>query len=260
MKIMSRVTIIMIFFFIISSVNESCRNIIQEDNSLTPQQYTGLGMPDHNKTWTEQDYQKTHIVINNLIIKNFHSLPRINSKKSAGVFRRITSIDNINFLDDPGISLQDKAYKIQSIANMMGQMGTSYTDKSVTRQYYSEELVEIYATHLFIRGKMLELSEKIDKSTNQEDLMMKAGRDGILSSYVLLIKFLVNEYEKTDAFPASDLNKLDKKISFSISENIKYLDPGSKQRLLSVINNSIKNSPSGLKANNYKNILTMLDQ
>jgi len=260
MKIMSRFTIIMIFLSIISLVNESCRNIIQEDNSLTPQQYMGLGMPDHNKTWTEQDYQKAHIVINSLIIKNFHSLPRIASRKSDGVFRRITSKDNFSFLEDQGISLQNKAYKIQSIANMMGQMGTSYTDKSVTRQYYSEELVEIYATHLFIRGKMLELSEKIDKSTNQEDLMMKAGRDGILSSYVLLIKFLVNEYEKNSAFSASDLKKLNKKISLSIEENIKYLDSGSKQRLFSVINNSIKNSPSGLKANNYRNILIMLDQ
>jgi len=218
----------------------------------------GQGMPDCNKIWTEKDFQKAQNTIGSLIIKDFYLLPRKNSRKSGEVFKRIISKDNFDFLEDPAISLREKAYRIQALGNMMGQMGSLYTNRSGTRQYYSEELIELYVTHLFVRGKMLELAEKINKSSREEDVLMQAGRNGIIGSYVFLITFLVSEQEKTGAFASMDLRKLSRELSNSIKDNKGYLDLESKQKISSLIKKSMEKSPPYFIEKNYKNILTLL--
>lgn len=257
-KYMNRLRNVLVILFTIILLNTSCRNIFRKDLSLTPQQYMGQGMPAYTTIWTEKEFQKAQNAINSLRVKYFYSLPRMDSRKSGDMFKRIISKENFAFLNDTSLSLRDRAYRIQSLGNMMGQMGTLYTDKTKVRQYYSEELTEIYVTHLYVRGKMLELAEEIGKSTNQDDIMMQSGRNGIVSSYVLLITFIVSEQEKKTAFAEHDQRRLSKELSNSISENIKYLDSGSKQRIYAVINNSVEKSSSGFTAKNYKDILKLL--
>jgi len=249
-----------ILLILVFVINGSCRNIFRKDLSLTPQQYTQLGMPTYNAIWSEKDFQKAQNAINSVIIKNFYSLPKKGSIRSGNLFRRIVSKDNLSFLEDTTISLQEKAYRIQSLGNMMGQMGTLYTDKIKIRQYYSQELVEIYVAHLYIRGKMLELADKINKSARQEEIMMQSGRKGIVSSYIMLISFLVSEQEKTEAFPAPDLRRLNREILNSLSLNMQYLDADSKQRIYDAIKNSLEKSKSGFRSKSLKNSLRLLDE
>jgi hypothetical protein len=250
----------LILLFLIILLNGSCKNIFRKDLSMTPQQYMGQGMPAYNRSWTEQDFQKAQNVINSLKIKDFYSLPRNSSRRSGEVFRRITSKENLSFLEDTTLSLQAKAYRILSIGNMTGQMGTLYFDKLKTKQYYSEELTEIYIAHLYIRGKMLELAEKIENSTSQEDILMRSGRNGIVSSYVLLITFLAGEQEKTRAFAVRDQKRLSKELLNSIEENIQYLDSGNKQKIITVIKAANEKLPSGNISKNYRQILRLIGE
>jgi hypothetical protein len=262
MKIKQMYKLRTVFFVVllIVSVNESCKHIFKKDLSLTSQQYMGQGLPSYNRTWSADDFQKAQAAFNRLIIKNFHSLPRKDSRKSGDVFSRIVSEDNLRFLSDTTISLRNKAFRIQSLGNFMGQIGSIYTDKLNTKQYYSEELTEIYATHLSVRSKMLELAEEIDKSTKPEDIMMKAGRNGIVSSYVLLITFIVSEQEKTNAFTAGDLRRLNTELSNSITGNIRYLDSLSKQKISAALKRSIEESPNEFTEKTYNDILKLIDE
>lgn len=249
---------ILILIFLIIGVSGSCKNLFRKDLSLTAPQYFGQGMPDHKKTWTQQDFIKAQRTMNDLLVRNFYLLPRKHSRKSSEVFKRIISKDNLSFLEDSAISLRDKAYRMQSIGNFTGVMGTIYTDKLKTQQYYGEELTDIFIFHLYVRNKMLELAEKINKSTSQEEMALQSGRSGIVSSYVLLITFLVNEQEKTQAYSSIELRRLNREILNSITENIKYLDPESKQKINTVIKNSIEKSPSRFTRKNFKKILRLL--
>jgi hypothetical protein len=249
---------VLIVIFLILLINESCKNDFRKDLSLTTEQYLEQGMPACNKIWTADDYQQAQITLSTLITKDFHALPRKKSRKSGDVFKRIVSKDNLSFLDDPKISLREKAYRIQFLGNLSGQMGTIYYNKLDVRQYYSEELAEIYITHLYIRGKMLELAEKIDKSDLEEDKMMQSGKSGIHSSYILLINFILSEMEKTKAFSESDMKRLIKEIEESISDNFKYFDLRDKKEIYTLLTNSIKGSPSPNTGKSFKNTLILL--
>jgi neutral trehalase len=182
-------------------------------------------------------------------MKNFYILPRKNSTRSAPMFNRLISKENFTFLEDTSITLSDKAYRIQTLGNFMGQLGTYYNDKIRAQQYYGDELVEIYAIHLFVRGKMLELAENINNSTRQEDIAMQSGRNGIVGSYVFLLTFLVSEEKKPEAFSSGQLKRLNKEMAHSLSNNIKYLDSLSKQKLSAEIRKlyEINKSGSGRK-------------
>lgn len=237
----------------------SCRNLFRKDMSLTTAQYSGQGMPDLNKSWTERDFQKAQNAINAVLIKDFHSLPREASRKSGDVFKRIISKDNLKFLEDTTLSLRNKAYRIQALGNFMGQLGTLYTDKLKAEQYYSAELTDIFISHLYVRGKMLELAEKIDKSTNQDDIVMQSGRNGITGSYVLLITFLTGEQEKAGAYRSGDLKKLSKEVANSLKENKQYLDTESVNKIAAILRKSIEKAPSSVTSNTYKEILTFLE-
>lgn len=255
---MYKLKIVLIVIFLIILINESCKHVFRKDLSLTTEQYLKQGMPACNKIWTEDDYQRAQIALSTLITKDFHALPRKKSRKSGDVFKRIVSKDNLNFLEDPAISLRDKAYRIQFLGNITGQIGTLYTNKLDIRQYYSEELIEIYTNHLYFRGKMLELAEKIDKSDLEEDKMMQSGKSGIHSSYILLINFILSEMEKTKAFSESDMKRLIKEIEESISINFKYLDVRDKKEIYTLLTNSIKRSPSPSTGKSFKNTLILL--
>lgn len=240
MKI-SRITAIVLFTIVLLA---SCKESIRKDQSLTPAQYEGQGMPSCNKTWTADDCMKAYSAMGTIRMKNFHSLPRKDSRKSGAMFGRLISKDNLSFLEDTTISLAAKAYRMQTLGNFMGQLGTLYSDKLKLQQFYGDELIEIYATHIFVRGKMLELAENINNSTSQEDIAMQSGRTGIVGSYVFLMAFLVSEEQKPKAFSSGQLERLNKEMALSLSVNTKYLDSLSKQKVSAEIRNLYENNTS----------------
>jgi hypothetical protein len=245
MKISGSTTLFLFTIILLTS----CREIFRKDQSLTPAQYAEQGMPVWNKTWTEQDFTRANLALGSIRMKNFYSLPRKSSSRSAPMFNRMISKENFAFLDDTGIPLSDKAYRIQTLGNFMGQLGTFYNDKLNANQYYGDELIEIYATHIFVRGRMLELAENINNSTRPEDIAMQSGRNGIVGSYVFLMAFLVSEEQKPKAYSSGQLKRLNKEIAHSLSNNIKYLDSVSKQKISAEIRKlyEINKSGSGRK-------------
>lgn len=241
---MNKLKNIIIVLFLIILVNGSCKNIFRKDLSLTLKEYQTKGMPDINKAWLQGELMKAYNTLINIKIKSFESLPRKGSRNSGTLFSRLISKENLSFLDDPSISLKDKALDTQPAARFVNELSRIYTDDLKPQQYYSEELIDIFIFEMYLRKRMLDLAEQIMNSKDPEVTAMQAGRKGIVNGYVNLIITMIRNQEKTETFSARQLKKLNNEVAISLEENIKYLDPETKQFISSEIKKVTDSSAS----------------
>jgi hypothetical protein len=249
-------TVILLFLIIL--VNVSCENIFRKDLSLTLNEYRAEGMPDISKAWLQGELMKAYNTLVIIKIKNFESLPRKGSRKSGTVFSKLISKENLAFINDPSILLKDKAFDIQSAARFVNELSRIYADKLKPKQYYSEELIDIFIFEVYIRKRMLELAEQIMNSKDPEFIGNQAGRKGIEKGYVDLIVTLIRNQEKTEAFSPRQLKKLNNEVAISLEENIKYLDTDSKRKISAAIEQITEKSASRSLRRSKAKILKML--
>jgi hypothetical protein len=235
----------------------SCKSLFRKDLSLTLKEYQVYGMPDITVPWNEQHLMKAHVALGAVRMKNFMKLPRRDSRRSGAVFSHILSPDNLSFLNDT-TALHDKAFTIQAYWSFINDMGLIYFDNFKSKQYYSDELIDIYIYQLFVRKSMFKLADRIDRSDAPNDQGIKQGRPAIVNGYVYVVESLLQKQEKTSTFSASQLRKLNKAVTASILENSVYLNHASKQKLSESIKRIIEKNKSLYSGKEYDTLMKSL--
>ena len=152
----------------------SC-SLIEKDHTLKPEEYRKLGMPDHKKVWTNDDYISCNITLSSLKINDPLSLPRKNSRKSGPLFKRMVNEENLAFIHDTIFPLRTIAYTIQYYTRFQSEMEQMYTIEYKGKIYYNEELLDLHLFGLEVHDKMLELAMIINKS-DDEDVWESKGK------------------------------------------------------------------------------------
>lgn len=230
----------------------------EKDHSLTPAEYRKLGMPDHQKIWTNQDFLRAQEALSGLRAKNFLSLPRKGSQKSGAVYNRMLSQENLSYVNDTSILLSDRAFQIMYFSIFFADLNRMYTDNLKTEQFYKEELIDICIFRIFVQGKMLELAGKIMNSKEPSSVGLRSGGQTVASGYSKLIFKALEEQVKFKTYRKRDLERLSLEVSQSLQENLKWIDFAEKQKMVAEIQHVIeRSSPKSIK-NNYRKILEVI--
>lgn len=240
-------------------ISESCKNLLKNDHSLTPEEYHKLGMPDHKNVWVLDDYFKSTVTLGSLKINNLLSLPRKDSEKSGAVFSRLVNKDNLAFVNDTTLPLHTRAYLIQQFARFPGQLYQLYTDSLKVKQYYNHELIDIDIFILFMNEQKLMLAFQIMNSNDEADVSLQYGLKTVKYNYLKTIESLLAEQVKSKVFSVTDLNRLSTEISHSLQENHKWFLPADRITIGSEILAVIEKSPSHCCKDNYNKILKILN-
>jgi len=248
-----------IALFLIILATGSCKSGSKKDLSLTVEEYRKLGMPDHNKTWTNDDYVNANITLSTLKTNYPLSLPRKNSKKSGEVFSRIVNEANLSFIQDTVFPLRIRAYLIQYFTHFESELEQFYSVESEGENYYKEELVDLKILGLFVHEKMLELAWIIMDSDDESDKSIQSGMQAVKHNYVRLIVRLLDEQVKTDEYKTMDLGRLSDKISVSLIKNNEWFLPAERDTIISHIEANTQKFPSEYNIkNNYIKTLKIL--
>lgn len=223
----------LIIFFSVSSCNK-----LKKDYSLNTEDYIKIGMPDHNKKWTGDDYSEANITLNTLQMEAPLSLPRKNSRKSGELFNRIVNEENIQFVYDTAIPLKIRAYLIQHYPRIIGEFENIYSYEEKGKPVYSEELLDIEIFELTIHDKMLELARIINESNDETLSGFKDGMKMVQYNYLKLIPRLMTELGKTDLYPEEDRIRLSKALTGSIMNSSYWLSASDKNTLKSGLTES----------------------
>ena len=248
----------MIFLSLIILINGSCKKQSGKDLSLTIKEYQKLGMPDHNKLWSDKDYIKALTTLSNLRINKQLSFPKKHSRKSGAVFDRFVNYKNLSFVNDKTLSLSDKALQVQYFAGFQNDLRRMYTDELRSEQYYAKELIDINVYGLVVYKKMFDVAEEIMKSNEESVINMKSGLKAVQFGYVRLITIILGEQGKSRVYQAKDLETLSMEVSSSLIENLEWIEPSDRQIITSLIQSSIDKFHSEYIKNNYLKALEKL--
>lgn len=242
---------------IIAITIHSC-SLFNSDHSLKPDDYVKLGMPDHKKVWTNDDYVASNITLSSLKMNDPLSLPRKNSKKSGEVFQRLVSSENLNFIYDTIFPLRTKAYFIQYYPRFQTEMEQMYTIEYKGKPYYSEEMIDLHIFGLLVHDKMLELGWIIDKSEDPDTEGLKGGMQSVQYNYLRLIPRLLEELSESDLYTKEGLEKLSYAIAESIHRNLEWMNNQSKDSLTTAFKNTAEKNKSDKVKENLEKCIEIL--
>lgn len=237
----------------------SCKNSSTKDLSLTTKEYQKMGMPDLPELNSNHDCLKVLTTLNVLRARNPLGYPRKHSIKSGTVFSSFINKENLSFAEDEGLTLRERALRIQSFSTFQNALIQIYTDKLKSEQYYNEELIDLYIYQLFVRSTMLKLAAKIMNSKEESDISMQSGLTVVLNGYKSLINMILEEQEKTSVFNREDLERLSMAVSQSLIENIGWIVQSEREEIAAKVQGIIENSTSDNIKNNYSTVLKTLN-
>jgi len=250
--------VFIIFLFVVLLIS-ACGKSSDKDQSLTSKEYADIGLPDPSKIWSYDDYFEACDILDYLKTNKPLSLPRKDSKRSSTYFNRIINPDNLSFLQNDTIPLNEKAYQIQKYLDIYELLLSAYTNLSSTdEQYYNRELIEIYLFGLTIAQDMLDLGQSINESVVERDIGMQHGFSSIQHMYVSMILFVLNIQNKAGVFEEADLEKLTEYMSNSISLNKDWMDSTELEDLKLGIREVMDNTASDAILNEYGNLIETL--
>ncbi len=220
----------------------SCKRQNTTDYSLTPAEYQKLGMPDYTKIWSLEDYSNAFLVLNTMKYNQPKALPSRDSEKSAVVFSRMISSDNLSFLRDQTLPLHTKAEMIQWYVPNMIELATAYTLIGVEKQYYIRELTDIDIFGIAIAEMMLDLGNEINESEDPGDIVMQSDFPLIQEMYLDLLSSLFEKQQHPSLYPEETLELFADSLSTSVRRNMHWFDADAsetiKQAMLAVIDSS----------------------
>ena len=237
----------------------SCKNSSKKDLSLTAKEYQKLGMPDHNKIWTNDDYIIANITLSSLKLNNPLSFPRKHSQKSEALFSRFVNKENLSFVNDTSLSLRYRAFQIQHFPRFQSELSNLYTYNLKDGQYYYEELIDTYIFGLIIHEKMLELAGKIMNSKEESDISIQSGLKTVLYNYLKMIYIILGEQVKSKVYRDKDLDRLSMEVSRSLIDNLEWIEPAVRQKIAVQMQSVIEKSPSDYIKTNYIKTLKILN-
>lgn len=247
-------------FLLLSFILGSCAKMEYTDNSLSLEEYARLGMPDHNKIWDINDYSYAFLVLNTLKIQNPQALPARTSERSAELFNRMISPENLSFLEDDTLPLWTRADMIKWFVNTLMELKVAYTLIGVEKQYYAGELMDIDIFRITVLHEMLELGQRINESDNPSDLAMQADFPHIQQMYVSLIVELLEEQQKTAHYPRTSLELLSDNISASVRGNLHWLDNDAKGDIDEAMHRVMEHTTSRKIKSDYRKISELLER
>lgn len=236
----------------------SCTDSLKEDHSLTIKEYVKLGMPDHKKNWTNDEYISANITLGTLKINNPLAFPRKRSKKSGDLFMRLVSKENLSFTTNQELPIRSRAFLIQHYPRFQYELTQLYTDASKEEQYYNEELIETYIFGLYIHGKMLDLAGIIMNSDREEEKNIQDGLGTVVFNYLKTLSNIMEEQVKTNIYSADDLDRISMELKNSLEHNMDWILPADKQKLAVKIQTVIDKTPSQVVKGNYVKALELV--
>ena len=230
------------FIMILLIICGSCRKSSVKDYSLSQEEYQKLGIPDHNRVWTFEDYSKTFGALSKLKFNKPFALPAKDSKRSGELFNRMISFENMSFLQDESIPLNEKANWIKGFFEVHGKLIDIYTNIRMGKQYYNRELIDINIFGLSLAEKMLDLANQINESENVADVKMQSGYRSIQMIYMAGLEDVLENQKYTSQYLNEDLEILTDSLTNSVMRNKDWMDSAAandlKQALLVVMDST----------------------
>lgn len=221
----------------------SCTKETVDDDGLTIEEYLKRGVPDPEKRWTMEEFSQARVALGKIKWDQPYHLPRKGSKKSGPLFDHMLSLDNMYFLRDTKLSLNEKAEHISAFVSVYDYWIDVYSNPVINKGFYSRERLYIDLFNLGVMEQMVQLALAIQDSDEPSAVALQYGVPSIKSNYLASLKTNLKTQSNSSHSPETDLDALADSVYSSVMKNKEWMDSAARSELKSAIH-LILQSPS----------------
>ena len=195
----------------------------QVDKSLTLDAYLKLGVPDPAKVWDMNDFSQAYGALGKIKWDRPYELPVKDSKKSGLLFEHMLSFENMSFLHNSKLTLNEKAEYITAFVRVNRYWMDVYSNP-VIGNFYHRELIYIQIFNLGIMDNMVNLALEINKSNDPTAVVLKQGVKSIKIDYLDCLTTDLKTQSHTSQFLKKDLDTMADTVYASVMRHKEWMD------------------------------------
>ena len=243
--------------FVIAFMLISCFSCTTEqaDNSLTVEQYIKLGVPDPWSEWNMEDFSQVHVALTRIKWQKPFQLPRKDSEKSGLLFEHMLSFDNMSFLNNNELSLNEKAERIAAFVQVYDYWMDVYSNPIITNIYH-RELIDIQIFNLGVTERMLRLAQEINKSDVPTAVALQYGYKSIQMNFLNCLTNDLKVQSRTSQFLKRDLDRMADTVYAAVLRNKSWMD----SRTISDLKKSLNLVMDSTSSNHIRSKYTSLQK
>lgn len=134
------------------------------DNSPYAKDFEAMGIPSLSKIWDEMDYQKTFDILDQIYEADKFSLPRSESAYSADLFKRLTALENFEWLADEKKNIGNRIIGFERLKEVPFRTLIYYIENLEEQERFGREVLECLFLDLFVYQIGLELYTDLEIS------------------------------------------------------------------------------------------------
>lgn len=149
------------------------------DESLTAEQYLGLGLPAQDREWSGDDMVKAAQILASVAQKGYWQLPRYKSNRSGEVFARLTSPQNLDLFKNRTLPLDARFPQALNHFQANNQVLKLYLAGFLKKEVRDSELVELMGSQFRSTVVMLELVDEFLPTIKKDDPKYQVRMQGL---------------------------------------------------------------------------------
>ena len=152
---------------------------VPPDESLTTDEYVGLGLPDPDKEWTGEEMAKAQSVLAEVAQKGAEHLPRYESDKSGAVFARLISTDSLKTFVDPALPLGGRVIGVAVYSEAVGKLLQIYFNALKAEQVDGRDMLELSEASYHVMNSMMQVFEQTAGAADPSNPALSAFAAGL---------------------------------------------------------------------------------
>lgn len=181
------------------------------DVEVSDAEWIAGGVPDPDRPWNSEDMTAAHEAISRVSKESGGQLPRYKSPSGGRVFARIVSLENLAFMRNDSISLDERIAQGASLIESYVLVYYQYLTAAMSDDDYSAELTEMMIAVLKMEEELVTVMDQfvasLDDEVRESDFF-KSGLAQMQEGIVESLEGSITVLRDDDTFTAAQLEKL----------------------------------------------------
>lgn len=132
------------------------------DNSPFTKDFAAMGVPAMDKIWGEKEYQATFDILDQIYEADKFSLPRMESKYSGELYKRLTALENFDFITDESKNIGKRIIEFEHVKEIPFRTLIYYIEDEEGQERFGKEVLECFFLDMYVYHAGMELYTELE--------------------------------------------------------------------------------------------------
>lgn len=132
------------------------------DNSPFSKDFEAMGVPSMTQIWGEKEYQAAFDVLDQIYEADKFSLPRMDSEYSGELYKRLTALENFDFLTDKSKNIGKRIISFEHVKEIPFRTLIYYIEDHEEQERFGKEVLECFFVDLYVYQAGMELYAELE--------------------------------------------------------------------------------------------------